>query len=56
MHRLFFSVAPSGVVYTRWGRKDCAGNDTDLVYSGSYAFFIYCYIFAKILNATSEKF
>ncbi|XP_071133228.1 uncharacterized protein [Mytilus edulis] len=26
--------APVGVVYTRWGRKDCAGDNTDLVYTG----------------------
>ncbi|CAG2247279.1 unnamed protein product [Mytilus edulis] len=26
--------APVGVVYTRWGRKDCTGNNTDLVYTG----------------------
>ncbi|XP_076076128.1 short-chain collagen C4-like [Mytilus galloprovincialis] len=30
----FAVTAPSVVVYIRWGRKDCAGNDTDLVYSG----------------------
>jgi hypothetical protein len=29
-----FSV-PGGVVYTRWGRKECPGNGTELIYTGN---------------------
>ena len=31
---LIFSV-PGGVVYTRWGRKECPGNGTELIYTGN---------------------
>ena len=31
---LTFSV-PSGVVYTRWGRNNCPGNETELIYKGN---------------------
>lgn len=29
-----FSEA-AGAIYTRWGRKDCTGNGTELVYEGN---------------------
>ncbi|XP_022298579.2 short-chain collagen C4-like [Crassostrea virginica] len=28
------ALSPAGGTYVRWGRKDCPGNDTELVYSG----------------------
>lgn len=35
-----------GGIFVRWGRKDCPGINTELVYSGQYASnsFIFCYI------------
>lgn len=29
-----FSEA-AGAIYTRWGRKDCTGNGTEVVYEGN---------------------
>jgi len=35
---------PNGVVYTRWGRYDCPGNGTELVYTGKNIDFV-CILF-----------
>lgn len=34
MKSVFFPITDGGV-FVRWGRKDCPGNNTELVYSGN---------------------
>lgn len=40
------SLFKAGGMFVRWGRKDCPGNNTELVYSGQYAsnWLIFCCI------------
>ena len=38
----------NGVVYTRWGRYDCPGNGTELVYTGKNIDFV-CIMYTVLI-------